>query len=156
MSTGLGSPGLLKGFLEEIDRIGGDDQAKMSNLSGAFPGVPLAAIRTIFQNRKNFDSTELKGYGISDEALKGKAEANTAPLEKNAARIENGILRGRPIEEMAKAFTEAIKASLGGSVIELNNGQGKITLGGKAPAPIPQNKTKSPLDRPAVSVMYMP
>lgn len=148
MQKGLASPAYLKGTLDLINSMGGDDQAKMNNLSGRFEGVPLAAIRSIFNAYKGgkfskYDTSELKAYGITDEILKGKAEANTTQLDKNAANIENGILSGKGIEKMAEAFKQAVEASLSGAVIELKNGQGTIRWNGAAP--IQQNPTKTPL-----------
>jgi hypothetical protein len=148
MQKGLASPEYLKGMLGMIDRMGGDDQMKMNNLSGMFQGVPFSAIRTLFQNRKNlknFDTSELRSIGISDEVLKGKAEENTTDLEKNAAKIENGILGGEAVSKMADAFVTAIKAMLGGAVINLNNGQGNITIMSKQ-AVVQQNETKKAAD----------
>lgn len=145
MSKGLGSPALLRGLMEQIDNMGGDDQAKMNNLSGALKGVPFSAIRTLFQNRKslrNFDTSELKSIGLGEDVLKGKSEANTTDLEKNLAGIENGILGGQAVEKMADAFVVAIKAMLGGAVINLNNGQGTVTL--LSQSSILQNSTKKP------------
>lgn len=143
MQKGLGSPAYLKGMLQMVDRMGGDDQMKMNNLAGMFQGVPLAAIRTLFQNRKglkSFSTDELKGIGITEDVMKGKAEMNTTDIEKNQAQITNGILGGEAVSKMADAFVTAIKAMLGGAVINLNNGQGTISL--YSQGAIKQNATK--------------
>ncbi|OYU53826.1 MAG: hypothetical protein CFE25_17175 [Chitinophagaceae bacterium BSSC1] len=147
MGKGLGSPEYLKGTLEMINQMGGDDQAKMNNLSGRFEGVPLPAIRSIYNGYKQgkfskFDNSELRSLGLTEDVLKGKAEANTTQLDKNAANIENGILSGQAIEKMAAAFKSAVEASMTGAVIELKNGQGTIKWGGTR---LKQNVTKSPL-----------
>jgi len=146
IQKGLGSPQYLKGILEQVDRVGGDDQLRMINLSGFLKGVPLAAIRTLFKHRgelRNFSTSELKSFGLTDEVLRGRAERNTTDLEKNTAKIENGILSGQAISSMSDAFVKAIESAMSGAVIELKNGQGTIRM--KGAAAIPQNTTKNPV-----------
>lgn len=142
---GYGTPGYLKGVLKFIDSIGGGDQMKMNNLSGAFAGLPLAAIRQLFNNRESLENGTLSVDDLQAKfpgAFKGRAEANTTDLEKNEANINQGILGGKAVEEMADAFVVAIKAMLGGAVITLNDNKGTITLQPKAPA-VRQNVTKT-------------
>jgi hypothetical protein len=146
MQKGLGSPEYLKGMIGMVDRMGGDDQAKMNNLSGMFPGMPLAAVKTLFNGRKNlkkFDTKELKGIGLTDDVIRGKSEANTTVLDKNAAGVENGFLKGgeNDAKALVDAFSAAVKETLGDAVIVLKNGQGTINLKG-----IKKNVTKSPKD----------
>lgn len=128
---GLGSPEYLKGMLGMLDRLGGNDQMKMVQLSGMFPGLSLSAVRRLYDNRDG-----LMDGSISLSELQSKnpkefgsgAKELTTDLERNTALIENGILGGKSIERMADAFAVAVKSTLGGAVIELNNGQGKIKL----------------------------
>jgi len=143
IGKGLGSPEYLKGIMEFVDQIGGTNQDKMKGLAGYLKGVPLPAVRALWEHRnalRNFDTKELKGIGITEEELKGRSEANTTVLEKNTARIENGILSGTPIKEMADAFTGAVKEAMSGAVIILSNGQGTINFKGA----IPKNETYKP------------
>lgn len=127
---GLGSPAYLKSMLGTMDQLGGDESHQQLNLSGMFPGLSLAAVKTLYKGYKsgafkNFDSDELRSQGLG---LKSKSEQNTTDMEKNTALVTNGILNGEAVSAMTDAFKTAIEASLGGAVITLNNGQGTITL----------------------------
>lgn len=128
MQKGLGSPGYLRGILGQIDRIGGGDQAEMNNLSGLFPGLPLSAIRRLYNNRSglmngNLSVEDLKAKFPLD--FKGAAEANTTPMESNAAKVANAYLREDEdtINSMTAAFKTAFTATMAGAVIELKNGR---------------------------------
>lgn len=146
MQRGLASPSYLKGMLGMIDRMGGDDQQKMNNLSGMFPGVPLAAIRTLFNNRKSlrrFDTSELSGMGISESIMQGKAEGNTSMMEKIQANQTNQFLAGSPIEAVGDAISNAVKESLNGAVIEMKNGTMILT---NNPTQIKHNVVKKARD----------
>jgi hypothetical protein len=121
---------------------------KMLNLSGMFPGVPYPAIRSLYQGYRSgrlhdFDTRELKAIGLGENVLKAKSERNTTDLEKNTAKVENGILAGQPIQAMADAFSDAVKSTMSGAVIILKNGQGEIHLKGESSS-IRENKTHKP------------
>jgi hypothetical protein len=149
MQKGLGSPGYLKGVLSYIDKMGGDSQMQMNNLSGAFPGLPLSAVRRLYDNREglekgNLSMDELQAKFPID--FKARAEAHTNTLERNTAEVANGQLKDTfgTVGAMADAIQSAIKASLSGAVITMENG--KMVL---APANVPapkQNTTRTPQD----------
>ncbi len=147
MQKGLGSPGLLKGMLEQVDKFGGSDDAKMNQLSGLFKGVPLQAIESIWKGYRGgkfskFDTNELKGVGLSDDVLRGMSDNNTTNIEKQTAKLNNAILSDNGIKAMADALDTAVKAALSGAVIEMADGN-KIKLGGKAlSTPMRVNTTK--------------
>jgi hypothetical protein len=141
MQKGLGSPAYLKGMIEMVERMGGDDQMKMNNLSGMFQGVPLSAIRTLFRHRKelrSFNTSELNSIGISESVLRGKAEENTAPIERITAENTNKVLAGMPWKAATDAIRDAFKETMSGAVIQLENGQIHVTSN----AAIRQNITK--------------
>jgi hypothetical protein len=145
MEKGANSPNYLKGVIDFIDQAGGTEEIKMENAASLFPGIPRQAIRTLMENRKNlktWNTGELKAFSLSEEVLKGKAEANTTMLERNYAEVENGILNGEAVKTMADAFERAVRSTMSGAVIELNNGQGTIRLS-ETPA-IQQNVHKGP------------
>ena len=128
---GLGSSEYLKGMLGGVENLGGDESQQMLNLSGMFPGLSLAAVKTLYKNRKGLMSgkmsmDELKLQNPMD--FQGKSEANTNVLDRNAAKVTNGILDGNGVKAMMDGFTDALKETLGGAVITLNNGQGTITI----------------------------
>jgi len=128
---GMGSPAYLKEMLGTVEKLGGDESHQQLNLSGMFPGLSLSAVRRLYQNRK-----ELMNGSMSTEELRSKykddfksqSEGNTTDLERNTAKVTNGILAGEGVKVMMDAFKDAIESSLGGAVITLNNGQGTITL----------------------------
>lgn len=128
---GLGSSTYLKGMLGAVENLGGDESQQMLNLSGMFSGLSYAAVKTLYKNRKglmsgNISMDELRLQNPED--FQGKSEANTTLMDRNTAMVTNGILGGEGVEKMVDAFTSALKESLGGAVITLNNGQGTITL----------------------------
>ena len=129
---GLSAPGYMSGMLDWIDRSGGDDQQKMIQLSGMFPGLSLSAIRRIYNNRGQLSSgalsmDELKNQFPGD--FGSMAARNTTDLERNTAEISNGILSGKAIQAMADAFERAVRNSMSGAVIEVANG--RITFGAR-------------------------
>ena len=150
MQKGLASPGYLKGMLGLIDRIGGDDQMKMNNLSGMFPGLPLSVVRRLYNNREGLEKGNLSVDELQAKFpvdFKGRAEANTNTLERNTASIQNGQLQDvfGSAEKMAEALSSAFKASLSGAVIQMNNG--KLTLvNTPVQVPIRENITRKPTD----------
>lgn len=128
MSGGLNSPGYLKGMLSYIDRISPNTQMGLSNLSGMFPGLPLSAIRRLYNNRSglmngNLSVEDLKAKFPLD--FKGAAEGNTTPLESNTAKIGNALLKDdeETINAMTAAFKTAFTATMSGAVIEMVNGK---------------------------------
>jgi hypothetical protein len=131
MQGGLNSQGYLRGMLGFIDKTGGNDQFKMNNLSGMFPGLPLSAIRRLFNNRSglmngNLSVEDLKNNFPLD--FQGASDSKTTPLERNSAILENVLLMSdnKRIESMASAVKAAFKETFSGAVIEMKNG--KITL----------------------------
>ena len=146
---GLGSPAYLKGMLGMIDQLGGDDQSKKLNLSGMFGGLSKSAVERLFDNRKDLMSGDLSIEELKS-TYKGdfqtKAEANTPDIDKNQAKIQDGLLGGmyETIEAMGDAFVTAIKESMSGAVISVENG--KITFPAKG-AIIKANATKTAADQ---------
>jgi hypothetical protein len=143
MSKGLGSPKYLKGVLETVDQIGGDDQTKMMNIKGAFPGLSHSAVRRVYKNREGLENGSISMKDLEKKFpadFKGKAESNTAPMDKSGARIETALLNGTiaSLKQLGSAVKEAITSSLSGAVIKVNNG----TIEFNRPAEF-QNKTKS-------------
>lgn len=135
MQKGLGSPGLLKGMLDAVFQMGGGEDAILNNLSGMLPGLPLEAIESIYKGYKGgklskFDTPELNSIGLSNDVIKGRAEDNTSPIDKITAENLNKTLSGQPLQAAADAIAAAMKESLSGAVIELENG--KLTLLSKA------------------------
>lgn len=147
MSKGLGSPGYLKGVLEMIDQIGGSDQTKMMNLSGAFKGLSLSAVRRLFDNRKSLMSGDISIEELQSQFstdFQGTAERNTTEKEKGAARIETGLLTGSEgaIKALVEGVSRSIKESLSGAEIQIfsNNGEpGVIKIN-----PLRSNKVRIP------------
>lgn len=129
---GLGSSNYLMSMMGLVDGMGGDDGAKRTNFAGllGLEGQQKFAtdLYRAYKSGKfkgDFNQDELKSLGFD---MKGRADENTTDLERNQAKIENGILGGEAIDKMADAFVVAIKAMLGGAVINLNDGKGTITI----------------------------
>lgn len=152
MQKGLGSPKLLKGMMEYIDRMGGSDDQKKNQLSSLFPGVPLDAIETVFNGRgslKKFDTSELKSFGLSDSTIRGKAEKNTADIDRISAENVNQTLAGNPMKAAIDAIVGALETSLGGATIQMENG--KIIFNNRTPI------VKNPsTQRPSIDRFHLP
>ena len=138
MEKGLASPQYLKGIMDFVgERSGGDDQMRMTHLSGFFKGLPKHAIRSMYKGWSSgklhrFDQSELSSLGFSDDMLRGKAEANTTVLDKNTAEIETKLLAGvfDSFKSMVSSYKEALSTSLQGAVITINDGKGTIEFKG--------------------------
>jgi hypothetical protein len=147
IQKGLGSPGYLKGVLSFVDKqLGGGEQDKLNNLSGFFPGLSLSAVRRLYNNRQNLINGNISINDLKSQFpldFQGKAEINTPDIDKNQAKIQNGLLQDlySTIDEMADAFKTAIENTLSGAVIQLNDNRGTITLLGKSTI-TKQNATK--------------
>jgi hypothetical protein len=149
MQKGIAAKGYLSGVLKYVDRVGGDEK---QNLAGAFPGLPLSAVRRLYENREGLENGSLSMDELQAKFpidFKARAEARTNTLEKNTAEVANGQLKDTfgTVGAMADAIQSAIKASLSGAVITMENG--KMVL---APASVPapkQNKTRNPYDKDA-------
>lgn len=143
MSQGMGSKDYLRDMLGMVDQMGGGDQVKMKNLQGLFKGLSPSAVRTLFNNREglmngSISMDELQGSMPGE--FKDRSEANTAPIERNAATIESQILNGTisSLEAIAVSTKEAIQDAFSGAVININGQSGTIEF------VRPQNKTINP------------
>jgi len=152
MSKGLGSPGYLKGVLEMVDQIGGGDQTKMMNLSGAFKGLSLSAVRRLYNNREglkngNLSIDELQAKFPTD--FKGAAERNTTSMEKNAASIETQLLHGlmKSLDAITGSTSDAIVEAFSGAVININPTTNGGSIEFKRPSGMIKNSPKSVSDK---------
>ena len=131
MQAGLASGTYLKGMLGYIDRFGGDEDMKMNNLSGMFPGLSLSAVRRLYNNKDKLMSgkmsmEELKGSFPGD--FKERAEANTTQMDSGAADIETKILGGtmEALKTLGGTTRDAILDAFSGAVININGQKGTI------------------------------
>jgi hypothetical protein len=118
--------GNLQSIFDVIQQSGGAEWSKklgLSSMTGL--GNQLAFGEDLYGGLKKgifkgkLDSSELNTT-IGD--LQGRAEGNTAPIEKNAAEIANGLLLEKTFDNLKSAFITAINESLSGSVIEMADG----------------------------------
>lgn len=147
---GLGSSKYLKGMLEAVDGMGGDDSAKQWQLSGMFPGLSKSAVSRLFKNRSGLANgsmsvDELQSTYKND--FQSRSESNTAPIERNTAEIQNGILKDRydNITAIGNVLKAAIENSFSGAVININENKGTVTFPTRA-AVVQANETKKAFD----------
>ncbi len=149
MEKGYNSPGYMKGMMDELNKRGGSDDYKLKNLSGLFPGIAKQAIRTLMAGYKNGkiptgSAAELNAL-VPEDILRGKAEKNTAPIERLTAEQVNKTLAGQPYDAAIDAISEALENAFSGAVITINSKDGMITLKGNS-AMIKTNNIKKVAD----------
>lgn len=139
---GLSSPLYLRSMLQQVEALGGGEDAKRINIAGLF-GVSQSAAKRIYEGRNQLMSGAVSNQDIEEMfrgEFKGAAEARTTPLEKNRADIQNGLLSGwyNALGAMKDSFKSAMENAFNGATIQMANGT--ITFTG---TPIKQNVIKS-------------
>jgi hypothetical protein len=88
---GIGNRELTGGILDEINRMGGNDEFKIMMTAQRF-GLQgnIGAARKLF---KGYNQGDVFGE-LSEEEMSGLASENVAPLEKNQAKITNAFING--------------------------------------------------------------
>lgn len=95
---GLSSPTYMKNMMQQIDRMGGDDQFKRMNLAGMF-GISNTAAQKLWQNRSSImdgsiSQEELAGTGAyGEEGIRETGRSQTSRYSKSTAEIQNAFIQ---------------------------------------------------------------